>query len=276
MKFKDYNLDFGARTLVMGILNVTPDSFSDGGMYLETNKAIERGCQMAEEGADIIDVGGESTRPFSKRVSLEEELDRVLPVIEGLKKHVKIPISIDTYKAKVAEDAIKAGATIVNDISGLRFDEGMIEVIKKENVPVIIMHMKGTPEDMQLNPVYDDVVSEIKEFFKERITTLSSKGLKKDMMILDPGIGFGKNLEHNLILLKEIESFYEFGLPILLGTSNKSFIGKILNNQPHEREAGSLATVAYSALKGVHIVRVHSVKKSVEVIKVIQAIKAGQ
>jgi len=275
MKFKGYNLQFGNRTLVMGILNVTPDSFSDGGLYLKTNKAIERGCQMAEEGADIIDVGGESTRPFSKRVSLEEEMERVLPVIEGLKRHLDIPISIDTYKAKVAQEAIKAGASIVNDISALRFDEQMIDVIKKEDVPVILMHMKGTPEDMQLNPVYEDVVSEIKEFFSERINTLSSQGLRKDMMILDPGIGFGKNLDHNLRILKEIETFYEFNMPVLLGTSNKSFIGKILNNQPHEREAGTLATVAYAAMKGVHIVRVHSVKKSVEVIKIITAIKSG-
>jgi len=275
MKFKGYNLQFGNRTLVMGILNVTPDSFSDGGLYLKTNKAIERGCQMAEEGADIIDVGGESTRPFSKRVSLEEEMERVLPVIEGLKRHLDIPISIDTYKAKVAQEAIKAGASIVNDISALRFDEQMIDLIKKEDVPVILMHMKGTPEDMQLNPVYEDVVSEIKEFFSERINTLSSQGLRKDMMILDPGIGFGKNLDHNLRILKEIETFYEFNMPVLLGTSNKSFIGKILNNQPHEREAGTLATVAYAAMKGVHIVRVHSVKKSVEVIKIITAIKSG-
>jgi len=275
MKFKGYNLQFGNRTLVMGILNVTPDSFSDGGLYLKTNKAIERGCQMAEEGADIIDVGGESTRPFSKRVSLEEEMERVLPVIEGLKRHLDIPISIDTYKAKVAQEAIKAGASIVNDISALRFDEQMIDVIKKEDVPVILMHMKGTPEDMQLNPVYEDVVSEIKEFFSERINTLSSQGLRKDMMILDPGIGFGKNLDHNLRILKEIETFYEFNMPVLLGTSNKSFIGKILNNQPHEREAGTLASVAYAAMKGVHIVRVHSVKKSVEVIKIITAIKSG-
>jgi len=275
MKFKGYNLQFGNRTLVMGILNVTPDSFSDGGLYLKTNKAIERGCQMAEEGADIIDVGGESTRPFSKRVSLEEEMERVLPVIEGLKRHLDIPISIDTYKAKVAQEAIKAGASIVNDISALRFDEQMIDVIKKEDVPVILMHMKGTPEDMQLNPVYEDVVSEIKEFFSERINTLSSQGLRKDMMILDPGIGFGKNLDHNLRILKEIETFYEFNMPVLLGTSNKSFIGKILNNQPHKREAGTLASVAYAAMKGVHIVRVHSVKKSVEVIKIITAIKSG-
>jgi dihydropteroate synthase len=275
MEFRGHKLDFTKRTLVMGILNVTPDSFSDGGLYLEPERAIERGVQMAEEGADIIDVGGESTRPFSKRVGLEEELWRVIPVIEGLSKRVGVPISIDTYKSKVAEEAIRAGASIINDISAMRFDENMLGVALREEVPVVLMHMKGTPEDMQREPHYDDLVGEIKGFLMGRVEAITKAGIPKDRIILDPGIGFGKTFEHNLILLKRIDEFLELGMPLLLGTSNKTFIGKILDNQPHEREAGTMATVAYAAMKGVQVVRVHSVKKAVETIKVIEAIKGA-
>ncbi len=271
-----HRLTLGKRTLVMGVLNVTPDSFSDGGLYLEKEKAIERGMEMASEGADIIDVGGESTRPFSQRISLEEELRRVLPVIETLSRDLNIPISIDTYKAKVAEEAIKAGAHIINDISAFRLDKDMPRVAARYCVPVVLMHMKGTPEDMQVAPHYQDIVGEIKEFFKQTMEVGRAAGIKEEMMILDPGIGFGKTASHNLFLLKNIEEFFELGRPILLGTSNKSFIGKILKNEPHERETGTLATVAYAALKGVHIVRVHSVKKAVETIKIIEAIKKGE
>lgn len=257
----------------MGILNVTPDSFSDGGLYLDPEAAIRRAVEMFQEGADIIDVGGESTRPFSKRVSVQEEMDRVLPVIEGIRKELDIPISIDTYKSEVAKEAIRLGASIINDISALRFDPGMTELAVKEDIPVILMHMKGTPEDMQVNPEYEDVVSEVKGFLAERAKLLVERGFPKEKIIIDPGIGFGKTLEHNLLLLKHISQLHDLDFPVLLGTSNKSFIGKILQNQPHEREAGTLATVAYAAMLEVDIVRVHSVKKAKETLKVIEAIK---
>ncbi len=275
VEFKGHRLLLGGRTLVMGILNVTPDSFSDGGLYLRAERAIERGIQMAEEGADIIDVGGESTRPFSKRISPLEETERVIPVIEGLAKEVHIPISIDTYKSSVAREALKAGASIINDISAMRLDPEMADLALKEDVPVVLMHMKGMPEDMQINPRYDDVISEVKGFLKERVEELTKRGIKRERIIIDPGIGFGKGFEHNLQILRDISSFFVLGLPILLGTSNKSFIGKILQNEPHEREAGTLATVAYAAMKGIDIVRVHWVKKARETIEVIEAIKRG-
>ncbi|MFN3534166.1 MAG: dihydropteroate synthase [Desulfatiglandales bacterium] len=275
VEFKGHRLLLGERTLVMGVLNVTPDSFSDGGLYLRAERAIERGIQMAEEGADIIDVGGESTRPFSKRISPLEETERVIPVIEGLAKEVHIPISIDTYKSSVAREALKAGASIINDISAMRLDPEMADVALKEDVPVVLMHMKGMPEDMQIHPQYEDVISEIKGFLKERVEELLKRGIKRERIIIDPGIGFGKGFEHNLRILRDISSFFELGLPILLGTSNKSFIGKILQNEPHEREAGTLATVAYAAIKGIDIVRVHWVKKARETIEVIEAIKRG-
>lgn len=271
--FKGHRLCLGRSTLVMGILNVTPDSFSDGGLYFDPKRAVERAFEMAEEGADIIDVGGESTRPFSKRVSAQEEMDRVLPVISAIAKEIKIPISIDTYKSEVAKEAIKEGASIINDISALRFDPNMAELVVKEDVPVILMHMKGSPENMQVDPKYEDVVSEIRQFLKERAELLCRKGLDSAKIILDPGIGFGKTLEHNLTILNRISSLLELNYPLLLGTSNKSFIGHILKNQPHERETGTMATVAYAAMEGVDIVRVHSVKKAKETIKVIEAIK---
>jgi len=271
------------RVFVMGILNVTPDSFYDGGKYNVLDKAIMHIEEMIEDGADIIDIGGESTRPGSVPVETEEEIKRVIPVIDlAIKKIKKISngeviISIDTYKSDVAKAAIDKGALIVNDISGLRFDKNMIDVVAKSNVSVIIMHMKGTPQNMQNNPTYDNVVIEIKNYFQERISYLSSKGILKDNIILDPGIGFGKTVKHNLQILSQIKEFHTFGLPILLGTSRKSFIGKILGSEsnplkPEERLEGSIATYIWAVLNGIKILRVHDVKETKRALKVIESI----
>jgi dihydropteroate synthase len=259
----------------MGVLNVTPDSFSDGGTYFQRDKAIAYGLCMAKDGADIIDVGGESTRPYSKKISTEEELDRVIPVIQALSKELRIPISIDTCKADVARQALKAGASIINDISAFRFDPEMIRVAAEAEVPVILMHMQGTPTDMQLNPTYEALIPEILDFLKAAIDRGVAGGIRKDLIIVDPGIGFGKSFDHNLQIIRDLGEFNALGRPILLGASNKAFIGHILNKEPHERNTGSMAAVAAGVLNGDHIVRVHNVKKSVETIKMIDAIKRG-
>ena len=263
------------KTYIMGILNVTPDSFSDGGEYFSIDKALKRVEEMVEEGADFIDVGGESTRPGAKKVPLDEELKRVIPVIENIsKKFPEIPISIDTYKAKVAKEAISAGAWIVNDISGLQFDEEMVKVINNEKVPVIIMHIKGTPENMQKNPTYKNLISEIFEYLKKSIDKIAENGGDTQNVIIDPGIGFGKTFDHNLEILNRLSEFKSFGLPILIGASRKSFIGAILNEQdPKKRVIGSLSVAAISSIKGAKILRVHDVKKTYEVLKVADCIR---
>jgi dihydropteroate synthase len=260
----------------MGVLNVTPDSFSDGGLYFQKEAAIEHGLRLAQDGADIIDVGGESTRPFSEEVSLQEELDRVVPVVEALSRAVKVPISIDTCKAEVARQALKAGASIINDISALRFDPDIIPVAAEASVPVILMHMQGTPGDMQKNPFYQNLIPEILNFLKQAVDRAVSGGIKEDMIIVDPGIGFGKTVDHNLEILKGLGQFCVLGRPILLGTSNKSFIGHLLNKEPHERDTGTMATIAAGVLSGADIVRVHNVKKAVETVRIIDAIKTGK
>lgn len=260
----------------MGILNVTPDSFFDGGRYIKKEKAIEHGVKMFEQGADIIDVGGESTRPYSKRVSLNEELERVIPVIEGLSKEIDIPISIDTYKSKVAEEAIKAGASIINDISAFRFDPEMPKVASKMGVPVILMHMKGRPENMQNNPCYDNLISEIISFLKNKKKVATDYGIKEDYIIIDPGIGFGKKIEHNLEIIRSLSSFSVLGSPILIGVSNKAFIGEIVGKEEEQRETGTMAAVACAIMNGAHIVRVHNVKKTVETARMVDAIKRGK
>jgi len=244
----------------VGILNVTPDSFSDGGKYLNLKSALNRAKELLEEGAEIIDVGGESTRPFSDPVPEEEELKRVIPVIKTIKKEFPDSIiSIDTYKSKVAEEALKAGANIVNDISALRFDSNMIEVIKDFNCPIIIMHMQGNPKTMQINPTYKDVVKEVKEFLQKRIEFLVEKGIPFENIIIDPGIGFGKTFKHNLQILKNLESFQELNRPILIGHSRKSFIGEIINKPPFQRDGGTIGISLFAYLKGVHFLRVHKV-----------------
>jgi len=260
-------MEFGTKTYVMGILNVTPDSFSDGGKYLSSEKAVARANEMISEGADIIDIGGESTRPGADEVDEEEELKRVIPVIEGISSVISrqpLPIiSVDTRKSKVAEAAIKAGASIINDVSGLLFDRNMAEVAAAHKATVVIMHSKGTPKTMQDSPSYGDVVSEILGFFEKSIKDACRSGISEYNIILDPGIGFGKTVEHNLEVLKRLDEFRVFGLPVCVGTSRKSFIGKILGQDTAEqRDEGTLATIALAISKKVDIIRVHNVKNA--------------
>ena len=266
-------LNADARTLIMGILNVTPDSFSDG--YSDLEGAVAHGVRMAEEGADIIDVGGESTRPGSTPVSLDEELSRVIPVIESLAKKIDIPISIDTSKPEVARAAIEAGATMINDVTGLS-NPDMASLTAEKKVPVIIMHMQGDPGTMQSNPQYDDVVDDIIEFFRNRMIMAEEHGLERNQIIIDPGIGFGKTLEHNLEILRRLGELRVLGLPILVGTSRKSFIGKLQGTEVDERLEGSLAASVISAQKGAHIVRVHDVREIRKALLVSDAIGSNE
>ena len=262
----------GKKTLVMGALNVTPDSFSDGGLFFEPARAIEHGEKMAEEGADILDIGGESTRPGSDPLPLDEELRRIIPVIEKLASCVEIPISVDTYKSQVAERALEAGATLINDISGLRFDEKMARVAARYDCPLIIMHMKGDPKTMQQNPHYENLFSEIIEYFREGIKKAEAAGVDPQQVIVDPGIGFGKTVQHNLLILNHLGDLSVLGRPILIGTSRKTFIGKVLELEVHQRGTGSLATVAVCAMKGAHIVRVHDVAPTRHVVDMVDAV----
>jgi dihydropteroate synthase len=263
------------KTYIMGILNVTPDSFSDGGEFISLDNAIKRVEVMIKEGADFIDIGGESTRPGAEEVSLNEELKRVVPVIEAIAKEFPhIPISIDTYKSKVAKEAVSAGASMINDISGLHFDTEMAKVVAEEKIPVILMHIKGTPKNMQKNPVYDNLLNEIFDYFNESLSILEKAGGDIENVVIDPGIGFGKTFEHNLIILNRLKEFKSFGLPVLIGASRKSFIGAILNKKnPKHRVLGSLSVAAISSLKGAKILRVHDVKETYEVLKVADAVK---
>ncbi len=272
MRCGKYLLSLAKRPYIMGILNVTPDSFSDGGLYLNIEKAVEHAIRMAVEGADIIDIGGESSRPGAESVSLNEELKRVIPVIEALSKKIDVPISIDTYKAEAARQALNAGASIINDISGMRFDPMMAKVAAEANAPVIIMHMKGSPRGMQKRPVYKDVVKEIISFFKERISYAIKNGIKKNKIIIDPGIGFGKTVRHNLEIIRRLNEFKRLGVPILLGPSRKSFIGRILDAPLEKRMEGTAAAVAIGITNGANIVRVHDVKAMADVAKITNAI----
>lgn len=272
LSWDGYSLHLGRKTCIMGVLNVTPDSFSDGGLYYYRDRAIEQGIFLARDGADIIDIGGESTRPYSDPVPAEEELERVIPVIEGLRKEIKRPISIDTCKASVAEQALKAGASIINDISALRFDRRMASVAASAGVPVILMHMQGTPGNMQVNPSYKELIPEILDFLKEAAEGAVAAGIKRDMIIIDPGIGFGKTFEHNLAIIRELDRFSALDMPVLLGTSRKSFIGRILENEPDERDIGTMATLSAGIMNGAHIVRVHNVKMAIETAKVMDEI----
>jgi dihydropteroate synthase len=272
LKCGKYSLNYEKRTLIMGIVNVTPDSFSDGGQFHDSENAIEHGIELVSEGADILDVGGESTRPGSEAVSQEDELNRVIPVIEGLAKEVDVPISIDTCKGEVAEYAIKAGAVIVNDISAMRNDPKIAEFASKNKTPIILMHMQGTPKNMQMNPVYEDVMGEIAQFLKERVDFAQSKGILKDRIIVDPGIGFGKTKEHNFQIIRNLKELKVLGQPILMGTSRKSFIGKTLDLDVDDRLEGSLATVTMSIMNGADIVRVHDVLGSKRAVQMTDAI----
>jgi len=271
MKCGKHELDFGRKTFVMGILNVTPDSFSDGGRFSNTKQAVAQGLRMADEGADIIDVGGESTRPGSEPVSVEEEIRRITPVIEQLADKTSIPVSVDTYRPEVAFKAFEAGACILNDINALR-TRGMAEFAANHNLPVVLMHMQGKPKTMQESPEYGNVVDEINAFFEERIAFALGKGVKRDNIILDPGVGFGKRLEHNLEILRNLAKFRKHNLPLMVGPSRKSFIGQILTLSVDERLEGTLAAVTASILNGADIVRVHDVKEAVRVAAVADAI----
>jgi len=263
----------GKRTLLMGVLNITPDSFSDGGLYFNKEKAIAHGVKMTEEGADIIDVGGESTRPGSKPLETEEELRRVIPVIESLAKKIDLPISIDTYKSAVAQKAIDAGAEIINDISGLNFDKNLALISARESIPIILMHMRGTPETMQKDVHYESLFSEIIQYLKKSIQRAESIGVNPKHIIVDPGIGFGKTLQDNLLIIKNLSEFRVLGKPILLGTSRKTFIGKILNADPGQRLEGTLSSIAIAVLNGAHIIRCHDVLQAKRAIAVADAIR---
>jgi len=268
-------IDFRRRTAIMGVINVTPDSFYDGSRRQDANQAIADGVAMAGAGADIIDIGGESSRPGAREVSESEELARVLPVIEGLRKQIALPISIDTYKSSVARAALDRGADIVNDISALRFDPAMVGLIAQEKVPVILMHMQGTPRTMQVEPHYDDVVREVRDFLAARLYDALDSGIAAESVLLDPGIGFGKTLEHNLQLLRGLAIFAALGQPLLVGVSRKAFIGKILNLEPDQRLEGSLAANVAAVLGGANLVRVHDVAETCKALKVADALRFG-
>ena len=267
---KEFTL--GPKTWIMGVLNVTPDSFSDGGQYLDKDKAVKRGLRLIEEGSDIIDIGGESTRPGSEPIPAEEEIRRVIPVIKSLREKTEALISVDTTKSEVARAALDAGADIINDISSLRFDPGMAPLAAEKGVPVILMHMKGMPKTMQVNPCYEDVLQEVRSFLQERIHEAQAAGIKRERIVIDPGIGFGKRLEDNLALINKLHVLGELDRPILIGTSRKSFIGNILDLPPQERLEGSIASSILSMAHGAHILRVHDVAAIKRAVLVAEAI----
>lgn len=261
---------------IMAILNVTPDSFSDGGKWISEKALDERIDQLIAEGADIIDVGGESTRPFADPIAAHEELKRVIPVIRKIRRKSDIPISIDTTKAIVAREAIAAGATMVNDISALRQDPAMIEVVTSFSGQVVIMHMQGTPGNMQLDPRYMDVIAEINSFFAERIQWLENHGVERSRIIVDPGIGFGKTLEHNLLILRNIPAFQQHGCPVLIGHSRKSFLGQLLNIPVEERDWPTAMVSAFVEKSGADMVRVHSVHPTVQAVRLTRELERRQ
>jgi len=261
-------LDYTRRTLIMGIINCTPDSFYAGSRVQEVDAAVAAGVRMAAEGADLLDIGGESTRPGSEPVSVQEEIDRVLPVIEKLHSQVEAAISIDTYKARVAEAALEAGANMVNDISGLRFDPEMAECVRRYEAAIVVMHIKGRPRDMQQNPEYRDLMAELHDYFAERISFCESHGISRERIILDPGIGFGKRYEHNYEILRRLRELSEFSQAVLIGPSRKSFLGAALGLPPEERLEGTAAAVTIGIQNGADIVRVHDVAEMARVARV--------
>jgi len=264
-------LSFDSRPLVMGILNVTPDSFSDGGVHSEVDKAVAAALQMQADGADIIDIGGESTRPYSDPVSADEETDRIAPVIEKLRGQLQIPISIDTSKAKVAQTAIDLGAEIINDITGLEGDPDMPQVAADSGVGICVMHMQGTPQTMQDAPAYQDVVQEIHDYLLQRRQACLDHGIQLDRICLDPGIGFGKTHDHNLELLRATHSFTQLGTPILIGHSRKGFIAHVLGDREADRTAGTLGVSIAVASAGAHVIRIHDVKPTVDALRLFRA-----
>jgi len=267
------SFDFGKKTYVMGVVNATPDSFSGDGLFNAPEIAVEQALRMARDGADVIDIGGESTRPGSEPVSPEEETRRVLPVIKGIRKASPIPISIDTYKSQVAQKALDEGADVINDISGLRFDPEMAGIAARHGAPVIVMHIKGSPRDMQKHPAYDALMPEIMDYLRGSIWKALDAGIPEDRIIIDPGIGFGKTFDHNLEILRNLSELISLEKPILTGVSRKAFIGYILGGAPpEERLEGTLAAIAVAVANGADIVRVHDVREAVKAVKVADAI----
>ncbi|MGD9042203.1 MAG: dihydropteroate synthase [Desulfobacterales bacterium] len=284
LSWAGYDMEFGRKTCIMGVVNVTPDSFSDGGNFFSFDAAVAQGEKLAADGADILDIGGESTRPFSEPVPEDEEMRRVIPIIENLAKRLSIPISIDTMKAAVARRAIEAGASMINDVSALRFDPDMAAVAKAFDTPLILMHMLGSPKTMQVSPEYDDLIADILNFLRDAIARAEKQGISKSKLIVDPGIGFGKTVSHNLLLIRQLQSFAVLEVPILIGPSRKAFIRKLLKNEQSEDlspvapivEIGSQAAVAAAILQGAHIVRVHDVAKTRATARILDAMKAAQ
>ena len=271
VQFKSW-LEAPRQTLIMGVLNVTPDSFSDGGLFTDIRAATARALEMINQGADIIDIGGESTRPGSEAVTIDEELIRTIPVIKAIRKKTECLISIDTYKSEVAKAALEAGADVVNDISGFTFDENMVSLVAKKNVPIILMHIKGLPKDMQKNPNYNDLIGEICKYFDSQVSKALTAGVHTKNIILDPGIGFGKRYEDNFEIIRELGQICALGYPVLLGTSRKSFLGMALDLPVEDRIEGTLASVSAGVMNGAKIVRVHDVKEACRAVTIIDNI----
>lgn len=265
----------GERPLIMGVLNITTDSFSDGGRFIDPEKALDQAFYLAESGADILDIGGESSRPGAESIPVDEEIKRVIPIIKKAAKKIKIPISVDTVKSEVAERAFDAGASVLNDISAMRMDEKMASLVAGNNAHVILMHMRGTPADMQENTEYDDIIGEIYEFLSNSALKAIEKGVDKDKIIVDPGIGFGKSAEGNFVILKNLDKFLELGYPVMVGVSRKSFIGKALAVDTDRRLEGSIAAACYAVMNGADIVRVHDVIETRRAITIIEKISAA-
>jgi dihydropteroate synthase len=263
-------LDWNARPLILGIVNVTPDSFSDGGQHFSCEAAVEFGLSLVNDGADVLDIGGESTRPGALPVPLDEELRRVIPVVERLSQETTVPLSVDTYKADVARHALEAGASIVNDVTGLQGDRNMLDVVRRAEAGAIVMHMQGTPQTMQMNPHYDEVVHEVRDYLADRLCSLVEQGLDREQLVIDPGIGFGKRGAHNWELLARLGEFQQLGRPLCLGVSRKGFIGKIIGRAVAESLAGSLAiAVAATLTESAQILRVHDVKETRDALTVL-------
>ena len=282
LSWSGYDLELGRRTCIMGVVNVTPDSFSDGGKFLAHDAAVAQGQKLAADGADILDIGGESTRPLSDPVSAEEDIERVIPIIEKLADELTMPISIDTMKAEVARRAIEAGASMINDVSALRFDPAMGEVAGEFGTPVVLMHMLGSPKTMQESPAYDDLIADITDFLKDAIERAQKQGISKSKLIVDPGIGFGKTVAHNLFLIRHLYAFAALGVPLLIGPSRKAFIRKLLKDEHNNDiaadlpivETGTQAAVAAAVLCGAHIVRVHDAANTRATVRILDAIRS--
>jgi dihydropteroate synthase len=275
MKLGGKTLELGRRPLIMGILNVTTDSFSDGGRFADYDRALARAFELISAGADILDVGGESTRPGSDPVPLAVEIERVTPIIRAVRESSDIAISIDTTKSAVALQALSAGADIINDISSLQFDPGMVRVVAESGAPLILMHMLGTPRTMQINPVYESVISEIIEFLEERMRFAARNGVERNQIIIDPGIGFGKTVAHNLHIIRNLDTFSCMDRPILLAVSRKRFIGSVIGRTEGEREVGTAIANAFGIAAGAHILRVHDVAFHNEAIRMAEAVRNG-